>query len=542
MLSRLTIAQRIWMMAIISISIFAATYIFETFQKREDLLNAKLVKLQSVVENAHSLIGFYHQQFKDGVLTEDAAQEAAKRSISALRYEGNAYFWINDMYPRVVMHPMKPALDGKDMSNFEDKKGKRLYVEFVKQVRQAGEGHVEYYWPKPGGTRAEPKLSYVKGFSPWGWVVGTGVYIDDIDSEFQTELINHAIYLTVVLSIMLTLSLLVCRSIIIPLKRTIAAMDDIAQGDGDLTARMSTEGNDELTKLGQSFNAFAEKVQRFLIEMTGYGNELASAAEQLAVVTTQSNRALDSHQQETEQVATAVNEMSATIQEVAHNAADAAKSVHSVQSQAQEGQQIVQQSIDTITKLAHSVDNTALSIKALADDAQNIGSILDVIRSIAEQTNLLALNAAIEAARAGEQGRGFAVVADEVRNLAKRTQEATAEIQIMIEQLQTGAESAVTVIKQGSSQAEISVKQSAMAGDALINITRSIATAADLNTQIASATEEQSATVDMLNQNVLNINQAVTETSAGASQVAQSSNELKSLADQLRVLLLQFKL
>jgi methyl-accepting chemotaxis protein len=530
------------MMVILSISIFSATYLFETFQKRDDLLATKMEKLNSVVDNSYSLIEFYYQEFKSGKLTEQAAKTAAKQVVGALRYEDGAYFWINDMSARIVMHPIKSSLNGKDMTNVKDENGKYLFVEFVNEVKNNGQGFVDYYWPKPGSSQAEPKLSFVRGFQPWGWVVGSGVYIDDVDAEFSQELTNNLIFLVVVLSLMFGLSLLVCRSIILPLRQTIDAMNEISQGGGDLTARLNAQGTDELAQLGQSFNKFTEKVQQILIDVTGYGNDLASAAEQMAVVTTQSTRSLSIHQKETEHVATSLNEMTATINDVANNAADAAESVQTVKKQAEQGQDIVQSSIESINKLAVSVDNTAESIKALANDTQNIGGILDVIRSIADQTNLLALNAAIEAARAGEQGRGFAVVADEVRSLAKRTQVATEEIQSMIEQLQTGANGAVNVIMQGRKQAEVSVTQSALAGQALANITSSILTASDMNIQIASATEQQSITVDMVNKNVLNINQALTETAAGATQIAQSGHELKDLADKIRELLQQFKI
>ncbi|WP_458576307.1 methyl-accepting chemotaxis protein [Aliamphritea spongicola] len=241
-------------------------------------------------------------------------------------------------------------------------------------------------------------------------------------------------------------------------------------------------------------------------------------------------------------MAEAVREMNHTVQEVAGNASEAAHSVSAVRSQAMAGQEVVKASISATHNLAKSVDKAVNSIQTLENDVENIGGILDVIRSIADQTNLLALNAAIEAARAGEQGRGFAVVADEVRVLAKRTQESTEEIQAMIEQLQSGAHNTVTVIQTGRSQAEISVQESEQAGATLSAITQEILSVADMNTQIASATEQQSSTVSTITHNVDNMHQAFGQTTEGANQVTHASEQLNQLAGNIHKLLGQFKI
>ncbi len=542
MLSRLSIAQRIWLLSILSITIFAVAYLYETFQKRSELLAAKQDRLITVVTTAHGIMKGLDERARNGEMTQEQAKKQAKETIRHLRYDGNQYFWLNDMHPYSVMHPIKPSLEGKDMSGVKDKKGKLLYKEFVSVVGQQGEGFVDYYWTSPdGGDEELPKLSYLKGYTPWGWMVGSGIYINDVDEEFNALLINKLLFLAVILAVMILLSLLICRSITVPLNETSSAMADIAEGEGDLTVRMPVRSNDELAVLARAFNAFAEKVQNTMLQVQSYSEQLVGSSESMAAVTDNSNRTLSVHQEETHQVATAVHQMSATVQEVAANAAEAAHSVQTVRQQALEGQKVVQGSVTAISDLAGSVDQATQSIQALENDVQNIAGILDVIRSIADQTNLLALNAAIEAARAGEQGRGFAVVADEVRTLAQRTQESTEEIQSMIEQLQSGANNAVTVIQSGRGQAETSVQQATQAGDTLNAITDDILRIADMNTQIASATEEQSATVDMINHNVTNINQAFGETTEGAQQIAQAGAELHRLSDDISRLVAQFK-
>lgn len=232
---------------------------------------------------------------------------------------------------------------------------------------------------------------------------------------------------------------------------------------------------------------------------------------------------------------------SATINEVAQNASEASNSVNLVKGKAHNAQRVVEQSIDSISELADSVTKASETIQNLAAETENIGSILDVIRGIAEQTNLLALNAAIEAARAGEQGRGFAVVADEVRSLAKRTQDATEEIQAMIEQLQSGAHSAVSVISNGNEIAQNTVEKSAVVGEALSEISQDITSVSDMSMQIASATEEQSATVDLINKNVDSINQSFADVTETSHQVKGSSSELKAVADDMHNLIKTFK-
>lgn len=541
MLNKLNIAQRIWLLAVLSILIFASTYLFETFQKRDDLMAYKKNHLRGEVETAYAVIKGLDDQVKAGEFGLDEAQELAKQVIRSLRYDGGEYFWINDMTPVMVMHPIKPALEGKNLSTVKDPNGKALFNEFVATVKHGGAGYVGYHWPKPGSEAAVPKLSYVKQYSPWGWIVGSGVYVDDVDEEFRTEFIKNMVFMTIVLIVLISLSWLICRSIIMPLRSTSSAMHEIAAGDGDLTIRMTADGSDELADLAAGFNGFAEKVQNTILKMRGFGEQLIVSAETMAGVTDKSTKTLGTHQEETHQVATAVHELSATVQEVAHNASEAARSVQEVREKSLDGQAVVQQSVSSINSLADSVEQAMASIQALESDVQNIGGILDVIRSIADQTNLLALNAAIEAARAGEQGRGFAVVADEVRSLAQRTQESTEEIQGMIEQLQRGANNAVKTIRNGSEQAGVSVGHASSAGEALSQITEDVLKVSDMNMQIASATEEQSATVDMINQNVSNINQAFTETASGAEQIAQSGAELKQLADELNHLLQQFK-
>ncbi len=333
----------------------------------------------------------------------------------------------------------------------------------------------------------------------------------------------------------------IANMVVKPLMAAVNAMTDIAEGEGDLTYRLDSNGNDEIAQLGHAFNQFVTKIHGVVSEVISSTTQLSSAASELSIVTGQTSDGVVRQQMETEQVATAMNEMTSTVQEVARHAEQAAEAAQNANSQSQSGKQIVNASINSIGALEAEISNASGVIAALQTDSENIGTVLDVIRGIAEQTNLLALNAAIEAARAGEQGRGFAVVADEVRTLASRTQESTQEIQSMIEQLQGGAQQAVTVMKASQERATETVEHSSQAGESLNSIAGSVAQINDMNLQIASAAEEQTAVAEEINQSVVSITDIAREASESMQQIAGSTESLAKLSAHLDQLVGNFK-
>jgi methyl-accepting chemotaxis protein len=312
--------------------------------------------------------------------------------------------------------------------------------------------------------------------------------------------------------------------------------------DGDLTMVVDESGADELGRINRAFNQMATRFRKSMGEVTGFTSQLAAASEELSAVSEQTHQGISRQQSDTDLVATAMHEMSTTVQEVARNTASAADAARQADESAESGTAEVRRSIEAIGMLATEVDHAAQVIQRLSDDSRAIGAVLDVIRSIAEQTNLLALNAAIEAARAGEQGRGFAVVADEVRTLASRTQQSTQEIQEMITRLQAGAGEAVEVMVRSRSQARTSVEQAGRAGSALDTIARLVSNITGMNTQIASAVEEQGTVAEDINRNVVAISQISAQTATGARQTAAASGELAQLAAQLQSMVNQFRM
>ena len=326
-----------------------------------------------------------------------------------------------------------------------------------------------------------------------------------------------------------------------PLRQMVGMLDDIAKGDGDLTQRLHNNRADEMGAIAGGFNTFLGKLQSMISQVVTSVQKVSDSSEHTADIAIRTNQGVQKQLAEIELVATAVHEMTATAQDVARNATHAAEAASHADQAANHGKRIVHSTAEAISALASEIGRAVGVVQALAKDSENINAILVAIRGIAEQTNLLALNAAIEAARAGEQGRGFAVVADEVRNLAQKTQQATEEIQTMIQQLQHGTREVVKVMQDSQEKTDTSVQHANEAAHALESITQAVSVINDMNTQIASAAEEQSAVAEDINRNVINIGQVANEVAGGADEASQASAELTKLAEQQRRLINQFK-
>ncbi|PVY77398.1 methyl-accepting chemotaxis sensory transducer with Cache sensor [Tamilnaduibacter salinus] len=327
-----------------------------------------------------------------------------------------------------------------------------------------------------------------------------------------------------------------------PLRTVSDKMRDIAAGEGDLTQRLPEQGTDEIGDLSRQFNAFVERMHQTIQDVDGTTQSLASAAEQLNQVASETRQSVERQSSQTDQIATAINEMTATVQEVSQNATSVADAASDADTKAREGGTVVGDNSRAMETLIGELDDMATVIGQLAQRSQEIKTVLDVIHSVTEQTNLLALNAAIEAARAGEQGRGFAVVADEVRSLAQRSNKSADEIQTIIDGLITETDRAVHSMEQAKERSGESQQRASKASEALTDIESSVSTIHEQVTQIATAAEEQSQAAEEINQNVTGIVEAAQHSSSGTEQTNSASDEVARMAERLRDVVGRFRI
>ncbi len=467
-----------------------------------------------------------------GVYLETAEQrfmDEAKAEISKLRFgpDGKDYFFIIDTDLNMVMHPVKPSLNTTSMKDFQDPKGKALFAEMGQTCRENGQGFVDYLWPKPDEDEPAAKLSYVQLFKEWGWIVGTGIYIDDIDKAMavqeqgihaalnQQKLLIASIVAAMVLVVGGLITLLASR-ITKPIRQADAFFRDIAEGEGDLTSRLNVQSNDELGSMAKSFNTFADKLQGMIGYIAGESVKINNSSGTLRSVSSDLTTVAEDTLNQSNTAAAAVEEMSTNMHLVATSMGDAAANVNAVASAIEEMTSTINEIAETSEK-ARTVTNNAVSQAANASEsvdelgsaAREITQVLETISEISQQVNLLALNATIEAARAGDSGKGFAVVANEIKDLAKQTAQATDQIKERIESIQRTTKATVSVIT---------------------NIGNVVGENSEIVNTIATAVEEQSVTAREISQNVAQISIAIQEVN---TNVSESSNVSQMVAQQI---------
>ncbi len=458
-------------------------------------------------------------------LAEQRFQQEAKEQISKLRFgaDNDDYFFIIDTDVNMVMHPINPALDGENLNNYQDPDGTYLFREMVAVSRREGEGFVRYRWPKPGEQEPVPKQSFVKLFDDWGWIVGTGIYIDDIDTALAAQrqdvaaavkrqrawIIAASVSMIVVVSLVM---FFVAASISRPIRTAAEMLKDIAEGEGDLTRRLPVTTKDELADMARWFNTFVEKLQGIIASIAGDAKDIKGSAGQLSEISAAMAEAAGSTSAKSETVAAAVEEMSTNMGTVARSMENTAANVDMVAAAVEEMTSTINEIAETsekarsITGQAEQQAATATAqVDALGTAAQEISSVLASITDISDQVDLLALNATIEAARAGDAGKGFAVVAAEIKELARQTAEATDQIKERISGIQQTTGATVAAIKQISS----------VIGDN-----------SDIVNTIATAVEEQSTTAGEISQNVSQISSGIQEINVNVAESSQVSAEI----------------
>ena len=554
----MTLKQKILLLGAVPVLLMALVVNLSNYMvSKRDLESDLVVARDNAIKERKALLSSYIMMAKTAV---DAVyslpdspenRQKVKELLRPLRYSSDGYFFVYDFEGNTILLPVRTELEGKNRWNDKDAKGKLLIQEILKSARQ-GDGFTEYWTAKPSIGRDAPKLAFTLVLDKYQWAIGTGFYIDDIDNELaalraERESNMHASLQSSVLVILLILGITLAATVIVgnrvtkPLADAVLALNDIANGDGDLTQRLKVQSQDEIGQLASAFNRFVERIQSVVSQVGETSNHLFSAVDKLHHLSEHYDHQMQGHSRETDQVVTAVTEMSSTAQEVAASASNAATATSDAARESDAARGVVSGAINSINRLVGEVHTASGVIEQLAQETAKIGSVVEVIRGIAEQTNLLALNAAIEAARAGEQGRGFAVVADEVRSLAGRTQQSTKEINEMLQRLQGGVKQAVEVMQASEDRSQETVQEASHIASSLDSMVMAVSTINDMNIQIATAAEEQHAVSEEINKNLVAIQQIVSELTSAAVESNSTTRDLASTGDKLRKLVSQFR-
>jgi methyl-accepting chemotaxis protein len=509
-LSRLSIARKLGLLTIITgVGILCVAAAFLASERRL-IADEHRRTVREAVEVASGVVERYRKLAAAGTLGEDQARREALEALRGLRYDGQNYFWVNDMQVRILMHPTT-RLEGQDGSGITDPNGLHLFSEATRVAKTQGSGFLGYMWPKPGSAEPEPKVSYVKAVPGWGWVIGSGVYMDSVEAVFWPRVLEFSGTAVLLSGVLMLVGHLVSRSIRAPLARAVALADTVAAGD--LTTVIDVRGNDEtarllraLREMNASLSGIVGEVDTGIRTIASASTEIANGNQDLSSRTEQQAGAL-------EETAATMEELTGAVQQNAANARHASTLASNASEVAQRGGAVVGQVVETMASIQES--------------ARRIADIIGVIDGIAFQTNILALNAAVEAARAGEQGRGFAVVAQEVRSLAQRSAGAAKEIKALIDDSVGKVDGGSTLVAQ--------------AGGTMREIVASIRQVNDIIGEIAAASEQQQDGIAQVNRAIAEMDDATQQNAALVEQAAAAASAMNGQAQRLHEVFSVFK-
>jgi methyl-accepting chemotaxis protein len=533
MLSSLKIRYRLALLVVGALLLMLATAGYGLMILRGSILEDKRIETREIVDLAYSIAEHYGKQAESGKLSQEEARERAQVEIAALRYGEGNYFSQYDTTYRMVRHPFKPELNGKDQSQLKDSTGKRIVYELVEAARRGQGEFVEYQWPRGADKTPQPKLATARLYAPWGLVVTSGIYIDDVDTQFVRAAGVIGIGIACGILMLVILSWFIAVSIARPLTQLSDGMHQAA-ASGDLSRAIDVGSGAEIGAIARAFNALQQKFGEIIRDISSSSQQVLAASEQLT-------NSIQRIEQSSTRQSDAAASTASTIEEVSQSIASTTSSLQqltgiagSSQQLTLEGRSVVAQASSEMSRIAQSISGTAQAVDQLGEESLRISDIVAVIREIADQTNLLALNAAIEAARAGESGRGFAVVADEVRKLAERTAQSTGQITSMIGSIQSRTEQAVKEIGLVSSMALNGVTLAEKAGDSVTSISGSVGEVSQIVADIARAAEEQHTASASISGHIEDISRQAFENTSAIRDVAQAAQSLEAMAENMR--------
>jgi methyl-accepting chemotaxis protein len=509
-----SVERRLWLMGALACIPLVVGGAALLGSKRAQMMADRQASTRRLVESASGVLERFHALEAQGTLTREQAQAGALGVLRTLRYGGSEYFWVNDLEPRMLMHPVKPQLEGQPLADFQDPNGVHLFLRMVEVVRRSGAGFVDYQWARPGSDRPVDKLSYVQGFAPWGWVLGSGIYVDDVAQAFWRDAAVAAGAVLLVLGLMLVAIRALVRSVTVPLLAATSLATRIAGGDLRAGPPAGARGDDELAELVGALETMQGTLRQAVGGIARVSATIDHAASAIAAGSDQLARGAGQHAARLEETAAALEELSSTVHQNAATAEEVDRRSVDAAGAAEAGGQVVAEVVQTMG--------------TISTQSQRIEEIVSDIDEIAFQTNLLALNASVEASRAGEAGRGFAVVAGEVRALALRCSSAAREIKVLAD------ESSESV---GGGMAR--ARAAGQAVDRLVEVSAAVA---GLVRTIAGASKEQSQALGVVTAAVAVIDQATQQNAQVVQEAAEAAAGLRAEARSLAELVGHFVL
>jgi len=517
------------------ISVFTSLGILKTA-----LMEERKTKTRQLVEVASGVVETYYLRFKAGEITEEQAKTRAVRYIKALRYDKNEYFWINDMHPTMIMHPFMPELDGKDLSDIKDPNGKYPFMEIVKEVQKNKAGFVHYLWPKPGFSDPVEKVSFVKGFEPWGWILGSGRYADDVKAVYWDSVIHESVVVASILIILAFVSWLISRSIDRPISKMLEKMKILAMGD--LTVEIEVKTTDEMGQLLANMKDMIERLRETLslsVDVTKKVNSsvisIAAAINQQAIITSQQTSSVL-------EISATMEEFSATSTHIADNAATVVEISDKAFGESKEGAYAVETIMGNMDEVSEDNQNIINEIVELGKKSKEINKVMEFINTIADQTKLIAFNAAIEASSAGESGKRFGVVAAEIRRLADSVMEYTEETRSKTVEIGEAINRLVIISEKGSSTIERAKEESLNTVTILDKIVAESKSTFDAAKQISLSTQQQKTASAQVVVSLKEIASGAEQISSSINHISSTTTALTDLSNRLKELMEKFNL